>query len=173
MAPLLPNRRPLLALLLVYLLRISSTNAFASYSSTKLWSASSKMSSTNDDTSAAALHPFCQLPGDPSLILTTNVDLGDKKLEIMKGMNTRAYPPRVDLRACLVPDHSLALSHRIVASCLSFVVDPAISKAMEEHTGKPESYIGKCHRKFHTAIKVEEPHGLSLRKPTRARTTTA
>ena len=30
-------------------------------------------------------HPFCQLPGDPSLILTTNVDLGDKKMEIMKG----------------------------------------------------------------------------------------
>lgn len=31
-------------------------------------------------------HPFCSLPGDPGLILTTNVDLGDKKLEIMKGM---------------------------------------------------------------------------------------
>lgn len=30
-------------------------------------------------------HPFSMLPGDPSLILTTNVDLGDKKLEIMKG----------------------------------------------------------------------------------------
>lgn len=28
---------------------------------------------------------FCDLPGDPSLILTTNVDLGDKKMEIMKG----------------------------------------------------------------------------------------
>ena len=30
-------------------------------------------------------HPFCDLPGDPSLMLTTNVDLGAKKLEIMKG----------------------------------------------------------------------------------------
>lgn len=29
-------------------------------------------------------HPFCSLPGDPSLLLTTNVDLGDKKMEIMK-----------------------------------------------------------------------------------------
>lgn len=29
-------------------------------------------------------HPS-QLPGDPSLNLVTNVDLGDKKLEIMKG----------------------------------------------------------------------------------------
>jgi hypothetical protein len=47
-------------------------------------------------------HPFCDLPGDPSLILTTNVDLGDKKLQIMK----------------------------------------SISKAIEQHTGKPESYIG-------------------------------
>ena len=27
---------------------------------------------------------MCDLPGDPSLILTTNVDLGDKKMEIMK-----------------------------------------------------------------------------------------
>jgi hypothetical protein len=35
---------------------------------------------------AAPRHPFCDLPGDPSLILTTNVDLGSKKLEIMKGV---------------------------------------------------------------------------------------
>ncbi|CAB9507248.1 Macrophage migration inhibitory factor [Seminavis robusta] len=35
----------------------------------------------------ATLEPgtnICDLPGDPSLILTTNVDLGDKKMEIMK-----------------------------------------------------------------------------------------
>ena len=31
------------------------------------------------------LHPFNTLPGDPSLHLVTNVDLGDKKMEIMKG----------------------------------------------------------------------------------------
>jgi hypothetical protein len=31
-------------------------------------------------------HPFSQLPGDPSLLLVTNMDLGDKKLEIMKGI---------------------------------------------------------------------------------------
>ena len=30
-------------------------------------------------------HPFNKLPGDPSLILTTNADLGDKKMDIMKG----------------------------------------------------------------------------------------
>ena len=30
-------------------------------------------------------HPFCDLPGDPSLMLTTNVDLGAKKLDVMKG----------------------------------------------------------------------------------------
>ena len=29
-------------------------------------------------------HPFSQLPGDPSLLLVTNLDLGDKKLDIMK-----------------------------------------------------------------------------------------
>lgn len=37
--------------------------------------------------SAATHHPFCDLPGDPSLILTTNVDLGDKKMEIMKSIS--------------------------------------------------------------------------------------
>eukprot|EP00539_Tryblionella_compressa_P016087 CAMPEP_0178842368 /NCGR_PEP_ID=MMETSP0746-20121128/15463_1 /TAXON_ID=913974 /ORGANISM="Nitzschia punctata, Strain CCMP561" /LENGTH=175 /DNA_ID=CAMNT_0020505685 /DNA_START=21 /DNA_END=548 /DNA_ORIENTATION=+ len=30
-------------------------------------------------------HPFSELPGDPSLVMVTNLDLGDKKLEIMKG----------------------------------------------------------------------------------------
>ena len=34
---------------------------------------------------AASPHPFAMLPGDPSLIIVTNIDLGDKKLEIMKG----------------------------------------------------------------------------------------
>lgn len=29
----------------------------------------------------------CELPGDPSLILTTNVDLGSMKMDIMKGKN--------------------------------------------------------------------------------------
>lgn len=29
-------------------------------------------------------HPFSLLPGDPSLILTTNIDLGSKKMDIMK-----------------------------------------------------------------------------------------
>jgi hypothetical protein len=37
-------------------------------------------------------HPFCQLPGDPSLILTTNVDLGSAKLDIMKGELQIAFP---------------------------------------------------------------------------------
>jgi hypothetical protein len=39
----------------------------------------------NDTPCTASPHPFTMLPGDPSLILTTNVNLGDKKLEIMKG----------------------------------------------------------------------------------------
>jgi hypothetical protein len=32
-------------------------------------------------------HPHCDLPGDPSLILTTNVDLGDKKGDILKTLS--------------------------------------------------------------------------------------
>ena len=34
-----------------------------------------------------ARHPHCDLPGDPSLILTTNIDLGDKKAEILKELS--------------------------------------------------------------------------------------
>ena len=33
-------------------------------------------------------HPSL-LPGDPSLILTTNLDLGNKKTEVLKGKNAR------------------------------------------------------------------------------------
>ena len=47
--------------------------------STEIMSAQSTSSEEHSD------HPFCHLPGDPSLILTTNVDLADKKMEIMKG----------------------------------------------------------------------------------------
>ena len=39
-------------------------------------------------------HPFCDLPGDPSLIIVTNVDLGDKKLDIMKGEERRTLASR-------------------------------------------------------------------------------
>ncbi len=34
-----------------------------------------------------ARHPHCDLPGDPSLILQTNVDLGDKKSDVMKELS--------------------------------------------------------------------------------------
>eukprot|EP00980_Cylindrotheca_fusiformis_P022742 scaffold9672_cov112-Cylindrotheca_fusiformis.AAC.5 len=39
---------------------------------------------TKSDGACLGAHPFNSLPGDPSLHLVTNVDLGDKKLEIMK-----------------------------------------------------------------------------------------
>eukprot|EP00584_Thalassiosira_punctigera_P006903 CAMPEP_0172527500 /NCGR_PEP_ID=MMETSP1067-20121228/2173_1 /TAXON_ID=265564 ORGANISM="Thalassiosira punctigera, Strain Tpunct2005C2" /NCGR_SAMPLE_ID=MMETSP1067 /ASSEMBLY_ACC=CAM_ASM_000444 /LENGTH=130 /DNA_ID=CAMNT_0013311247 /DNA_START=150 /DNA_END=542 /DNA_ORIENTATION=+ len=32
-------------------------------------------------------HPNCDLPGDPSLILTTNVDLGDDKDDVLKQLS--------------------------------------------------------------------------------------
>lgn len=34
-------------------------------------------------------HPFCDLPGDPSMHIVTNVELADKKLDIMKGETRR------------------------------------------------------------------------------------
>jgi hypothetical protein len=36
-------------------------------------------------------HPFSSLPGDPSLHIVTNVNLGDKKLDIMKGKAEGVY----------------------------------------------------------------------------------
>jgi hypothetical protein len=46
---------------------------------------------SNDDAPCTGEHPFNKLPGDPSLHLVTNVDLGDKKMEIMKGKITRRF----------------------------------------------------------------------------------
>jgi len=77
---------------------ISSVNSKQQQSLLGLNSMSEEMNPNNDSelpcsSSAAGLHPFAMLPGDPSLILHTNVDLGDKKLEIMKGMLS-CYIPR-------------------------------------------------------------------------------
>jgi len=41
----------------------------------------------SSDTPLSARHPHCDLPGDPSLILTTNVDLGDDKGDILKQLS--------------------------------------------------------------------------------------
>ena len=40
---------------------------------------------TTNEESSLPVHPFCKLPGDPSLLLTTNVNFGSKKVELMKG----------------------------------------------------------------------------------------
>jgi len=42
---------------------------------------------STSDTPSSARHPHCDLPGDPSLILTTNVDLGDDKGDILKQLS--------------------------------------------------------------------------------------
>jgi hypothetical protein len=34
---------------------------------------------------------ICDLPGDPSLLLTTNVDLGSTKIDVMKGTTHVQY----------------------------------------------------------------------------------
>jgi len=44
-------------------------------------------SMSSNDAPTAARHPHCDLPGDPSLVLTTNVDLGDDKGEILKQLS--------------------------------------------------------------------------------------
>ena len=84
----------LLLLLVVQLLSLlnfrvvaSTTTPSAFVTTTTLAAQKSKESPTTVVSKMASVDPginFCDLPGDPSLILTTNVDLGDKKMEIMK-----------------------------------------------------------------------------------------
>jgi hypothetical protein len=68
-------------------------------------------------------HPFCDLPGDPSLILTTNVNLGDKKLDIMKGKYDapRQYTPTAHhQRLYIHTRHGAWKQYRLVSSlCVS------------------------------------------------------
>jgi len=42
------------------------------------------MNDPQNEPPCAGTHPFNSLPGDPSLLLVTNIDLGEKKMEIMK-----------------------------------------------------------------------------------------
>ena len=48
---------------------------------------STPTTSLSAELSANSVHHnlICDLPGDPSLILTTNVDLGSTKIDVMKG----------------------------------------------------------------------------------------
>jgi hypothetical protein len=77
----------------LYSLHIAvSAVAFSSSSTTTNTSRTKRVSvemsadgTINNDEPSTGAHPFNALPGDPSLHLVTNIDLGDKKLEIMKG----------------------------------------------------------------------------------------
>jgi len=78
-----------LRMIISSLLLLSATVfAFTDNHKRTSWS-TTKRAMTSDDSSPTTpsphRHPFCDLPGDPSLMLTTNVDLGSKKMEIMKG----------------------------------------------------------------------------------------
>lgn len=73
---------------LVFSLSCSIALSFAPIDSKSVVNTSVMSTSTNND--RIEDHPFCSLPGDPSLILTTNVDLGDKKMAIMKGTGVNA-----------------------------------------------------------------------------------
>lgn len=86
------------------------------------------MNGPKNEPPCAGAHPFNSLPGDPSLLLVTNVDLGEKKMEIMKGQSV--------LRDMYYfHTMTIALIRRdgwLVVAC---------SKLICQHTGKPESYI--------------------------------
>ena len=64
----------------VFSLLVVPASAFAPYTSRTVVTVSSTRMNSQQER-----HPFCDLPGDPSLIIVTNVDLGDKKLDVMKG----------------------------------------------------------------------------------------
>lgn len=110
---------------------VAANPAFVSTQSTKAHQPSAKAMNDNQKVNeipcAASPHPFSMLPGDPSLVLTTNVDLGDKKLEIMKGKSKPS---------------GLQVIQSLFASYPPFIFT-ACSKTIQAATGKPESYIGK------------------------------
>jgi hypothetical protein len=93
-------------LLNILILLILSTSAFQSVNCFTISSIPFKSTTTMQDqqsslsfdqlgslnavsTSSSTNGSVCDLPGDPSLILTTNVDLGTNKLDIMKGTSFR------------------------------------------------------------------------------------
>jgi len=94
--------RPFLALLLLaFASAIGGTSAFAFLSSTSSSSSSTSMKSDRNDAATPpcagidlTAHPS-MLPGDPSLVLITNMDLGDKKMEVMKGKISLDPFPRI------------------------------------------------------------------------------
>ena len=63
----------------------SPSQAFSSHHRTSLRKSTESLNSMNSP-GKAEHHPFCDLPGDPSLILTTNVDLGDQENGNHEGM---------------------------------------------------------------------------------------
>jgi hypothetical protein len=81
--------RPSETLLFCFLFLVSiSTAAFipsSSLNKTARFAMSKEGTTENTPCGGPQPHPFSILPGDPSMVLVTNVDLGDKRLEVMKG----------------------------------------------------------------------------------------
>ena len=81
------NRSLFIVLTLTLTLQVKKITSFTLTSTTQAFTrkdVTTKMDSTSTPCCDMSGHPST-LPGDPSLNLVTNVDLGDKKLEIMKG----------------------------------------------------------------------------------------
>ena len=87
--------------------------------------AMSSTSSSEDSPPAPTHHPFCDLPGDPSLMLTTNVDLGAKKMDVMKG--------KLDISQESCGGNHATLTRKPILH------SSGISASIAKHTGKPES----------------------------------
>lgn len=117
-----------LLITLVVVLTFSLVEAFidphVSSRSTSTSSSMTMSSSSSDPTtpSAAATprHPFCDLPGDPSLILTTNVDLGAKKLDIMKGKKSHTSSTIMMSHSMVVSDVSTSCFYMYIFSTQEF-----------------------------------------------------
>jgi hypothetical protein len=64
---------------------VSAQPAFITPTKSPKQSQQAVMSTDENPGQPQPQHPFCDLPGDPSMHIVTNVDLADKKLDIMKG----------------------------------------------------------------------------------------
>ena len=149
----LSMKLPIVLLLLPCWIQIlmlsSSSTVHAAFVSTpsKTTRSTHTMAAAAAAAAAATLEPgvnICDLPGDPSLILTTNVDLGDKKMDIMKG-NYILFLQNFEWYIYIY----IYILFNLSTIFLFLLCIAACSKAIEKATGKPEAYIGTYDNRVH------------------------
>jgi len=107
----------------------------------------------NSDTPAPpapARHPHCDLPGDPSLILTTNVDLGGDKGAILKELSALVAKstgkPESYVAVCITDNASMVFGGSDAPLALGCVY--SLGAINMENNGKIQSGVTDALEKY-------------------------